>query len=192
MKKKVFQKLKMLDELVAPVLFMTATFDVELLNFLQIMTGMVISRLNIFWGHSKSFQRRNITIKCEYATQPLRIMKNIIKNRMLGNSKDKMIIYGNVSKKLTKTQPKIEDLIDTDNNLDGDTVLIVGPMETELKLEYGKRFASSFEDSDDIEDTFNPRFLFGTPGCVGVRIDSENVKTVFRIRNSTSLLSLVQ
>ena len=83
---------------------------------------------------------------------------------------------------------KNNNLIDETNEINGDAMLIVGDMESELKFESAKEFTKRLESVN--EDIFCPRMLFGTPGHVGINYDQVN--TIIKVGLSTSVLSVIQ
>ena len=64
MKEIIFDKLKSSDgALHIPIIFMTATFNLELQSLLTQMTGIIVHPYNTCWGIPNSFNRRNISIE---------------------------------------------------------------------------------------------------------------------------------
>lgn len=180
-----------------PILLMTATFDMKLLNIIQNMLGIPVYSQNIFWGNIFSFDKRHIQIKMKYTTQPFRFLKNLSEEYLTDDQSKKMIVYSNTSKRVNDLEEKFCSYLDCDSSkLIGDTVLIVGEQESELKFHYSTGFTQSkFDHSKTLkeyESIFYPRFLFGTPGCVGAGIDSDEVCIVFREGPPTSILNLCQ
>jgi hypothetical protein len=81
-------------------------------------------------------------------------------------------------------------------NIDGKSVLVVGDVEQELKYVYtiaftGKKNRNNNSNKDN-GCTFKPRFLFGTSGCIGAGLDSDEVHLVIRLGMPTSLIDLIQ
>ena len=85
----------------------------------------------------------------------------------------------------------INSWLSTSLTFPGDTVLIVGDMESDLKYAYTKAF-TTISYPECLDEVFYPRILLGTPGCIGVGIDCEYVSCVFRIGQSSSILDFVQ
>jgi hypothetical protein len=80
-------------------------------------------------------------------------------------------------------------------NIDGDSVLVVGDVEQELKYAYTIAFTCKTTRIDNSNEenggTFNLRFLFGISGYVGARLDSGEVCLVLRLGMPTSLINLI-
>ena len=194
MKHIIFDKLKSMNgALHIPILFMTATFNLELKSLLTQMTGVDVHPYNICWGILNSFNRRNIAIELKYTNQLFRFVKNSIINKIKDRPKSKAIIFSNVARKIELMKQKIDEWLDSAGEIIGDTVLVIGDHETELKIAYTTAFTSSTTDDDQVnENAFYPRFLLGTPGCIGAGIDCDLVNLVCCLGMSTSVLNLIQ
>ena len=194
MKDLIFDKLKSTDgALHVPILFMTATFNLELKSLLTQMTGIDIHPYNTCWGIPHSFNRRNIEIELRYTNQLFRFIKNTITTKIKDRPNSKAIIYSNVARKIELMKQKIDEWLDSTGDINGDTVLVVGDQETELKIAYTTAFTSSSTDEEQVKgNIFYPRFLLGTPGCIGAGIDCDLVNLVCRLGMSTSILNLIQ
>ena len=100
MKEAVFDKLKSNDDyLHILILFMTATFNLELKSLLTQMTGIAVHPYNTCWGIPNSFNRRNICIELKHTNQLFRFTKNTILSKIKDRQNSKAIIFANVSKK---------------------------------------------------------------------------------------------
>ena len=100
MKESVFDKLKSNDDyLHVPILFMTATFHLELKSLLAQMTGIVVHPRNTCWGMPNSFDRRNICIELKHTNQLSRFTKNTILSKIKDRLNSKAMIFANVAKK---------------------------------------------------------------------------------------------
>eukprot|EP00559_Dactyliosolen_fragilissimus_P004937 CAMPEP_0184871964 /NCGR_PEP_ID=MMETSP0580-20130426/41018_1 /TAXON_ID=1118495 /ORGANISM="Dactyliosolen fragilissimus" /LENGTH=304 /DNA_ID=CAMNT_0027374695 /DNA_START=584 /DNA_END=1498 /DNA_ORIENTATION=+ len=113
----------------------------------------------------------------------------------------KLIIYGNTAKALEAMKEKLDNelnipITEGDNNISnipGDTLLITGNIEPELKLSYTDKFTSTSEDSVfDFDNTFTPRILLATASCIGASLDSDEVYGVIRIGFPESTLNFIQ
>ena len=144
-----------------PILFMITTFDMQLYQLLQQMTGILIKAHNIFWGDVSSFSKRNIRIEIKYSNQPLRVLKQTITNKLLDTTTSKAIIYGNVAAKLSTYQEKFDTWIDMNKDIKGDSVLVIGDQETELKFGYTTAFTNTVipETSNETSSEYHPRFF---------------------------------
>jgi hypothetical protein len=81
-----------------------------------------------------------------------------------------------------------------ETGIDGDSVLVVGDIEQELKYAYTVAFTRTISDIDnqDISKKYTPKFLFGTSGCVGAGLDSDEVRLVIWLGMPTSIINLIQ
>ena len=194
MKELIFDKLKSIDgALHVPILFMTATFNLELQSLLTQMTGIVVHPYNTCWGTPNSFDRRNISIEIKYTNQLFRFIKNTIVTKIKDRPNSKAIIFSNVAKKVEVMKQKIDEWLDSTGEIIGDTALVIGDQETELKIAYTTAFTASTTNVDQVNgNAFYPRFLLGTPGCIGAGIDSDMVNLVCRLGMSTSILNFIQ
>ena len=194
MKELIFDKLKSIDDaLHVPILFMTATFNLELKSLLTQMTGIIVHPNNTCWGIPNSFNRRNISIELKYTNQLFRFIKNTILTKIKDRPNSKAIIFSNVAKKIELMKQKIDEWLDSTGDVIGDTVLVIGDQETELKIAYTTAFTATSNDEEQVNgNMFYPRFLLGTPGCIGAGIDSDMVNLVCRLGMSTSILNLIQ
>lgn len=177
-----------------PVLFMTATFNKGLISLLHQMTGINISYNNYVWGDINDFKKRNIRISIQYSNQSFRVLKKLIYKRMRSNKENKAIICGNVAKQLETLKPKLDAWLDSVDEIVGDSCLVIGNQERELKFAYTVAFTDTEILQSDIDnpDIFYPRFLLGTSGCIGAGIDCSNVKHVMRIGMPTSITNFLQ
>jgi hypothetical protein len=78
--------------------------------------------------------------------------------------------------------------------IDGDSVLFVGDIEQELKYAYTVAFISKINDVDNEDNSkkFTPKFLFRTSECVGVGLDSDEVRLVIQLGMPISTINLIQ
>lgn len=177
-----------------PILFMTATFDLKRFQLLKEMTDLHFFQENIFWGNKASFSKRNIKLQVKYSNQFWGVTKSYIHSKINeDNESSKVIICCNVSKKAEKLQQKLDSWLDLNPGIIGDSILIVGSLETELKIFYTKEFTKKVnlvETKDN--DFFYARFLIGTSGCIGAGLDSDDVKYVIRLGMPTSVMNFIQ
>ena len=195
LKEKLFNLLIVHDSsiLKIPVLYMTATFNYQKLQYLIKMTGINVLPQNVFWGDFNSFQRRNIYISSSYTNQIMKKLKSSLETSLLIAPTNKAIIYSNTAVKAIGLRNKVDNWLDSVSNLPGDTAVVIGDQETELKFAYTTSFTTkhSQETINDI-NRFSPRILIGTSGCIGAGLDCDEVKLVFRVGLPTSILNLIQ
>ena len=176
-----------------PILFMTATMNQSILGLLQQIVGIQLFSYNIYWGDASYFNKRNITICSSNTPQYLRNVKKSIAALMTKDKRAKAIICSNTAKKLEDMQSHFDTWLD-ETGIDGDSVLVVGDIEQELKYAYTVAFTKTISDVDnqDISKNYTPKFLFGTSGCVGAGLDLDEVRLVIRLGMPTSIINLIQ
>ena len=169
-----FAKIKLSHESsTIPILLMTATFNNQLLRLLEKMIGIHICNRNIFWADIKKFQKRHINISFNYSVQQYSYMKSQLQLNLTQGSTNKAIVITNVAKKSIQCQEHIDTWQDIENKVLGDTILILGDMESELKFAYTSNFTTqSYNENNYIgENVLKPRILIGTSGCIGAGIN---------------------
>lgn len=117
-----------------PVLLMTATLDATLFGLIQLLLGINIKQYNIFWGEPASFSKRNIKIEMKYSIQYFKHTTDDILSTCAGNDECKTIIIASTAKKSTEIQSKLDHWLDRNESIKGDSCLIIGDLETELKF----------------------------------------------------------
>lgn len=74
-------------------------------------------------------------------------------------------------------------------------MLVIGNLETETKFAYTTRFTNTYYGIGGdtfTENSLCPRFLLGTPGCIGAGLDCASVNLVCRIGLPSSLIHFIQ
>ena len=177
-----------------PLLLMTATFNHHLLYLLQLMIGYQITPTNIFWAPTCDFQKRHILIEASYSLQHFNQLKKAIKNSIEGNDSHKCIIITNTAKRANECKESIDSWLDSSDDIKGDSILVIGKQQTELKFAYTTAFTNTPFDSNEqnIDNNIQPRFLVGTSGCIGAGLDSPDVHLVMRIGISPSIIDFIQ
>ena len=95
----------------------------------------------------------------------------------------------------TDIQSKLNYWLGIKAQIKGDTVLVIDNQETENKFAYTTDFTNTQigANGNDYSNTkLCPRFLFGTSGCIGARLDCLSVKLVYRIGLTTSMVHFIQ
>ena len=110
---------------------MTTTFDKYLL---QRILGITISQQNIFWGSASLFSKQNIKIEMKYFVQYFKNITDDIISLCKDNTECKAIVIASTDKKATDIQHKLDNWLDKNQQIQGDTCLVVGNLETELKF----------------------------------------------------------
>ena len=192
---KLFSKLRINNTTsTVPLLLMTATFNYPLLRLLEKMIGFKVTPPNIFWADIKSFQKRHINIKISYSMQHYNIMKQNVFNELKNNSTHKCIIITSTAKQACESQDTMDSWLNIDNKLVGDSVLVVGSRDTELKFAFTTAFTMCKFDAKipNENNELKPRFLIGTSGCIGAGLDCKDVHFVFRMGIPTNLINFIQ
>ena len=75
-----------------PLFLMTATFNFELLNVIQLMIGARVSPVIFLWSRRDEIQRYTIIISVSISAKHLILIKHALKNILAGNSSKKNIM----------------------------------------------------------------------------------------------------
>ena len=177
-----------------PLLLMTATFNVELVSILQSMIGIRITPSLYLWSGRDDMQRRTVRISVSISSQYLKSVKQILTNLLSSNLDKKIIIYTNAAKKADNIKDEIDSWLNLTSAFEGDTIMINGDMDSEVKLVSATTFTSETNNPRDKIDKneFYPRVLIATSSCIGAGLDSSLVYSVVRIGFPTSILDLIQ
>ena len=91
---------------------------------------------NTFWADTMKFQKRHINLSFQYSVQQFNQAKIQLELHLKDNPTHKAIVITNVANKAIQCQECIDFWLDIDNKIIGDTILIVGDQEAELKFAY--------------------------------------------------------
>lgn len=177
-----------------PLLFMTATFNYHLHDILQRMIGFQIGIQNIFWARTTEFQKRHIKIDVSYTLQHFHEMKKSLLQSVQHSIVNKCIIITNTAKRALECKESLDSWLDSKETIKGDSIVVVGNQQTELKFAFTTAFTNTpFNGNDpNLNNDIQPRFLIGTSGCIGAGLDAMDVHLVMRIGLSPSLIDFVQ
>jgi len=177
-----------------PLLLMTATFNIELLNILQRMIGIRVPPTMFLWSGRDCMQRRTVRISVSMTVQYLKQIKDILKKLLSDNLSKKAIIYTNTASKAEVIKQEIDSWLNLTSSFEGDTIMITGEMESEVKLISATTFTTEQSDPRSIIDNneFYPRILIATSSCIGAGLDSSSVFSVIRVGFPTSILDMIQ
>ena len=177
-----------------PLLLMTATFNTELLGLLQSMIGISITPSMYLWSGRDAMQRRTVRISVSISTQYLKLVKVILKGLLSSNLDKKVIIYTNTATKAESIKDELDSWLNLTSAFEGDTIMINGDMESEVKLKSATMFTTHINNPRELVDgcKFYPRVLIATSSCIGAGLDSSYVYSVIRIGFPTSLLDMIQ
>ena len=159
---------------------MTATFNSELLEILQKMTGIQINNENIFWSDGASFDKRNIRIDFDLCFNRNVTFRDKLKETLGNDQTSKAIIYSSVAKTTEVIQDDVDDYLDGTDEVFGDTVVINGDLEQEWKCVTARKFTEKITDMEQRIELNRPvpRILIATAGCIGAGLDCNDVKAV--------------
>ena len=176
------------------LLLMTATFNTELLTILQSMIGIRITPSMYLWSGREDMQRRTVRISISTSSHYLKSIKLILSDLLSSNPDKKAIIYTNTATKAESIKEEIDSWLNLTSFFDGDTIMINGEIESEVKLMSATTFTSESNNrpNRDNETVFNPRVLIATSSCIGAGLDSSSVYSVIRIGYPTSVLDMIQ
>jgi superfamily II DNA helicase RecQ len=181
-------------KLKVPLLLMTATFNVELLNILHSMIGIRVSPEMFLWSGRDAMQRRTVRISVSMSMQYLKLIKEILKNILADNTSKKVIIYTNTASRAELIKDEIDSWLNLTSSFEGDTIMINGDMESEVKLLSATTFTADIRNPQHLIDNnkFYPRVLIATSSCIGAGLDSSSVFSVIRVGFPTSVLDMIQ
>jgi hypothetical protein len=96
--------------------------------------------------------------------------------------------------KAESIKQEIDSWLNLTSAIQGDTIIINGDLESEVKLMSATKFTEDVENPNDLieNNKFYPRILVATSSCIGAGLDSSSVYTVIRIGFPTSTLDLIQ
>ena len=177
-----------------PLIFMTATITNELVIYLQRFVGIRMFSQNYLWAGRERMKRRTVKIDLHVTTTPMKIICTVLENTLSHDLLKKAIVYTNTAAQAESIQNKIDLLLENEATFEGDTLLIIGDLETEVKQVNAERFTEEVTNADElIEDNeFYPRVLVATSSCIGAGLDSSLVYSVLRIGFPTSLINMIQ
>ena len=141
-----------------PILFMTATFNLNLFHLLQKMFHVKFNKTNnVLWSNNPvNFSRRQMQLSSKHSSRKLAIVKRLISsnNDICNNASHKIIIYGNRYSTLCSLKDGLEQYIDMElkNSFVSDCILIIGKLETELKKACTESFTSDYNIMNDRMD----------------------------------------
>ena len=177
-------------------MFMTASFNKQLFNILEKITGYNFDKRNIFWSERKQFERRNISIDLTVSPQLIKYCKESLHNVLSTNNFKKAIIYSNSAKSIKIIQEKIDLWLDgNETNINGDTMMINGDINAEQKFVNAKLFTKNLRDvsNNELNDLiYCPRILCAMSACIGAGLDSSQVYLVFRDGLPPSIIDFAQ
>ena len=121
-------------------------------------------------------------------------MKTIIPEILGSNFSKKIIVYTNTASKAEHLKQEMDQMIDLESLFEGDSMLIHGSLQAEVKLISAPRFNASVSNPRHFITTtkFYHRFLIATATCIGAGLDSSDIYCVIRVGFPTSILDMVQ
>ena len=181
------------SETTVNVIFMTATYNQNLHKYLKRITGYTMLCDTFIW--SSNFNCRHISIHCNATTHKMKYFKRQIKAILQNDVRKKGIIYSNSAKSVEQICDQLDSWGNEPESFDGDTMMIVGNLESEWKYVCTKKFTEEVENAESIVKDgieYYPRLLAATAGCIGAGLDSPEVRLVLREGVPPSVLDFIQ
>ena len=124
----------------------------------------------------------------------MKIIRTVLANTLSSDLMKRAIVYTNTASEAESIQEKIDVMLDNETIFEGDTILIKGDLETELKQVNAERFTEEIHNGDELieENEFYPYVLIATSSCIGAGLDSSLVYSVLRVGFPTSLINMIQ
>ena len=173
-----------------PILLMTATFDFNMYCIIQKMLGIQLNSNNVFWAGPYNFRKRHIKIEMKYSQQVFKHTCDMVSKYCSNVDDNKVIIISSTASRAVDVRDKLDYWLDVKKTIPGDTVVVIGEQETETKFAYTTEFTNTyFGNGGELYSAhkLSPRFLLGTPGCIGAGLDCVFVNLVIRIGLPTRL-----
>ena len=166
-----------------PILFMTATASDEMVNDVELLTGLTFDKTNDFmWPHHHSgVHRRNIFISFVFQDSPLRhIKRELIKTSRTADGR-KLMVYSNSRKAIINLYGNCRNELNI-KRIEKDLVLVHGNMYREQKFHNTDLFVGKplVEQCPTTGRTlrFDPVGYFATAGATSSGIDCHEVDQV--------------
>ena len=178
-----------------PLLLMTATFNQRMVNTLEKMIGIkILAHTNYFWSGREGMMKRQVQIEFQNTPQYLRIIKEKVSSVLGDNLNKKAIIYLSTAASIDKMKESLDSWVDYDHPFQGDSVLVFGGQEPELKFGAACAFTKKVKDLMTLisANDFYPRVLIATSGCIGAGLDSDEVHVVLRMGFPCSISDFIQ
>ena len=106
-----------------------------------------------------------------------------------------ILIISSTASQASGIQQKLDYWLDSTSNIKGDSVLVIGYLETETKFSYTTEFTNTYYGAGGIDyrnDKLCPRFLLGTPGYIGAGLHCASVDLVCHVGLPSSLIHFIQ
>ena len=182
-----------------PMLFLTATCTERVRDSFALMIGVDITHYD--WPNKTEIRNRKVSIVCHYSSKPFSSMCKNAAAVVCLYRHSKCIIYSNVRKQVICLKEKFGAYLDKlDNLYNLQAVAIHGHLSKIKKTGNINMFLSSHHidgTSDDNDETQegpsrNVNFLFATSGVENVGIDSDQVRSVYRMDFTQSIIDFIQ
>ena len=133
-------------------------------------------------------------ISVSMSVQCLKLIKETLKSILADNASKKVTAFNNAASRAEVIKDKIDSWLNLTSSFEGDTIMINGDIQSEVKLFSATSFTSETTNPQDLIDDnkFYPRVVIATSSCVGDRLDSSSVCSVIRIGFPTSVLYITQ
>ena len=113
-----------------PVLFMTASFNLEMFEQLILLTGLQFypDHRNIFWPGSAMLMKRSVRTRVVYNNRPLGCFLSMFGSAISANPEHRFIFYANSRTTIERCAETYGEWIDKSLTLQSDYLKIVGTM----------------------------------------------------------------
>ena len=111
----------------------------------------------------------------------MKMIKSCLYNTLHDNLHKKVIIYCNTATAVEKIRDELDNWLNEANTkIEGDTIIINGELESEWKFFSVQKFTEvNASPQESIrKNTYYPRILVATSGCIGAGLDSSSVYRV--------------
>ena len=125
-------------------------------------------------------KRHVVKIDIHVTSTPMKVICTVLINTLSDDLMKKAIVYTNTAFQAESIWDKIDVLLENKSIFEGDTLLIIGDLETEVKQVNAERFTEEINNADKLieENEFYPRVLIATSSCIGTGLDSSLVYSV--------------
>ena len=90
---------------------MTATFNLEYMQYLFQMTGVKLNDEHTHWGKKETFARRHVIIDATVTTQRLRMVKYLLNKHLKSDDAKKGILFSNTAANCDMFEHNIDSLL---------------------------------------------------------------------------------
>ena len=129
---------------------MTATFDKELLGMLELMVGIKVNPLKFLWSSRRKMAYHNIYINVSFKTHKFSHIKSVLIDTLVGNLKNKCIIYTNTASCLEQLQADVEMWLNINDDIQGNALIAHVALKPEVKFVSAERFTRCINNPEEL------------------------------------------